>query len=153
GYAQVAASFREPDRAWADNLMATRNLYTAIERWGGRPRVLFVSSGLVYGNDGACNAATPLAPASPYAASKAAADLLSFQVTRHPGIDVIRVRPFNHIGPRQSSEFAVARFARQLARIEAGLQEPILETGDLNSSRDLTDVRDMVEAYRLLMQT
>jgi GDP-4-dehydro-6-deoxy-D-mannose reductase len=153
GFARVAESFRQPNDAWRDNLGATLSLYRAIERWGGRPRVLFVSSGLVYGTDGPCGPATPLAPASPYAAAKAAADLLSYQVTRHPGLDVVRVRPFNQIGPRQSPDFAVARFARQLARIEAGLLPPVLETGDLRPSRDLTDVRDMVEAYRLLMES
>ncbi|MBX7103111.1 MAG: GDP-mannose 4,6-dehydratase [Gemmataceae bacterium] len=152
GYARVAESFREPDRAWADNLTTTRSLYHAIDRWGGNPRVLFVSSGLVYGNDGACRADTPLLPASPYAASKAAADLLSYQVTRHPGLNVVRVRPFNQIGPRQCPDFAVARFARELARIEAGMCPPVLETGDLSSARDMTDIRDMVAAYRLIVE-
>src|SRR5439155_24946453 len=123
---------------------------------GGRVRILYVSSGMVYGavDDAArpCDETTPLRPVSPYAASKAAADLLSYQVTHHPGLDVVRVRPFNHVGPRQSPDYAVGHFARQLARIERGLDPPRLDTGDLSAHRDLTDVRDMVAAYRLVME-
>jgi GDP-4-dehydro-6-deoxy-D-mannose reductase len=153
GYAHVGQSFRESDRAWAGNLDVTRNLYDGVERWGGNPRILYVSSGLVYGEaNGACDEKTPLQPDSPYAASKAAADLLSYQVTRHPGLNVVRVRPFNHIGPRQSPQYAIPRFASQIAAIEKGLQAPVLETGDLSSQRDLTDVRDMVRAYIALME-
>src|SRR5262245_10791359 len=148
GYAHVGQSFDEPDRAWAGNLETTRGLYDAVARWGGKPRILYVSSGLIYGAaDGACDEDAPLRPDSPYAASKAAADLLSYQVTRHPGLDVVRVRPFNHIGPRQSPQYAIPRFASQIAAIEKGLQPPVVETGDLASRRDLTDVRDMVRAY------
>jgi GDP-4-dehydro-6-deoxy-D-mannose reductase len=119
GYANNGKSFHEPDRCWADNLTGTRSLYEAIHRSGARPRVMFVSTGLVYGDpDGAeqvCDESTPLKPASPYAASKAAADLLSYQYTRHPGLDVVRVRLFNQIGPRLSADYAVPNFARQIA--------------------------------------
>jgi GDP-4-dehydro-6-deoxy-D-mannose reductase len=111
---------------------------------------------MVYGSvddpERPCDESAPLRPVSPYAASKAAADLLSYQVTHHPGLDVIRVRPFNHVGPRQSPDYAVGHFARQLARIERGLAPPRLETGDLDARRDLSDVRDVVAAYRLLME-
>lgn len=156
GYAHGGRSFREPDAAWDGNLLATRRLYDAIQRAGISPRILFVSTGLVYGDprsaDDHCDEDSPLAPTSPYAASKAAADLLSFQVTRDPGLHVIRVRPFNHIGPGQSPEYAVANFARQLAEIKRGERSPVIETGDLSSSRDFTDVRDMVQAYIKLME-
>src|SRR5262249_1069080 len=94
----------------------------------------------------------PLRPTSPYAASKAAADLLGYQVWRGNGLEVIRARPFNHIGPRQSPQFAVAHFARQLVEVERGRRPPVLETGDLSPQRDLTDVRDTVAAYVLLME-
>jgi GDP-4-dehydro-6-deoxy-D-mannose reductase len=93
-----------------------------------------------------------LNPASPYAASKAAADLLSYQVTCHPGLDVMRVRCFNQIGPRQSADYATANFARQIAAVELGLQAPVMETGDLSGQRDLSDVRDLVRAFVLLMK-
>jgi GDP-4-dehydro-6-deoxy-D-mannose reductase len=156
GYAQTGRSFREPDAAWAGNLGATRALYDAVLRWGGLPRILFVGSGLVYGD-----AATPgqmldetclLGPISPYAASKAAADLLSYQVARASGLDVVRARPFNHIGPAQSPEFAVAHFCKQVTAIGLGQAPPVLETGDLAPRRDLTDVRDVIRAYTLLME-
>ncbi len=156
GYASNGQSFREPDAAWAGNLAASRGLYDAVARWGGAPRILHVSSGLVYGAvddpERPLDEAAPLRPVSPYAASKAAADLLAYQVTHSPGLDAVRVRPFNHIGPRQSPQYAVGHFARQLARVERGLAPPRLEAGDLSASRDLTDVRDMATAYRLLME-
>src|SRR5205823_7937752 len=126
------------------------SLYDAIARTDLRPRILFVSTGLIYGEpdapDQPCDERTTLKPASPYAASKAAADLLSYQYTRHPGLDVVRVRLFNQIGPRQSADYATANWARQVAAAEAGRQPPVIETGDLSSSRDLTDVRDIVAA-------
>lgn len=157
GYANTGGSFREPDRCWADNLSATRSLYDAIARTDVRPRILFVSTGLIYGEpddpDRPCDERTTLKPASPYAASKAAADLLSYQYTRHPGLDVVRVRLFNQIGPRQSADYAVANFARQVVAIETGRQPPVIEAkGDLSARRDVTDVRDVVTAFPLLLE-
>jgi GDP-4-dehydro-6-deoxy-D-mannose reductase len=156
GYARTGRSFADADAAWDGNLTATRRLYEAVARWGGRPRILFVGSGLVYGGVATVGPApdesAPLRPDSPYAASKAAADLASYQAFRAPGLDVVRARPFNHVGPRQSPEFAVAHFARQAADIERSRQPPVLETGDLRPLRDLTDVRDTVAAYVLLME-
>jgi GDP-4-dehydro-6-deoxy-D-mannose reductase len=156
GYAHVGRSFQETDAAWAGNLTASRQLYEAAGSWGGRPRILSVGSGLVYGDPqtpGETHDETsPLRPASPYACSKAAADLAGYQYARAPGLDIVRVRPFNHIGPRQSPQFAVAHFAQQIAAIEVGRQPPFLETGNLSPHRDLTDVRDMVRAYVLLME-
>src|SRR5208283_5015111 len=109
GYPHVGRSFQEADVAWAANLTATRNLYEAVLRWGGRPRILYVGSGLVYGEgrsaDELVNEECPLRPVSPYAASKAAGDLASYQLTRAPGLEIVLARPFNHIGPRQSPEF------------------------------------------------
>lgn len=156
GYANPGRSYLEADRCWHDNLTATRSLYDAVARTALRPRILYVSTGLIYGEpddpDGACDERTTLKPATPYAASKAAADLLSYQYTRNPGLDIIRVRLFNQIGPRQSADYAVANFARQIAAAEAGKQPPVIETGDLSSRRDITDVRDMVAAFPLLLE-
>jgi GDP-4-dehydro-6-deoxy-D-mannose reductase len=156
GYANAGQSYREKDHAWAGNLTATRCLYDAIERWGGQPRLVYVGSGLVYGDlpapDQAHHEDSPMRPSSPYAASKAAADLASYQYTRSPKLDIVRARPFNHCGPRQSAQYAVANFARQIAAIEKGQQPPVLETGNLTALRDLTDVRDVVQAYGLLME-
>jgi GDP-4-dehydro-6-deoxy-D-mannose reductase len=156
GYANTGGSFRDPDRAWADNLTATRTFYDAIARSGLKPRVLFVSTGLIYGEpdrpNEACDEHTTLKPASPYAASKAAADLVSYQYTRNAGLDIVRVRLFNQIGPRQSADFAVPNFARQIAAAEVGKQAPVVETGDLSARRDIADVRDMVAAFPLLLE-
>lgn len=156
GYAKTGQSFREPEACWKANLDGTRSLYSAVERSGLRPRILFASSGLVYGEPDSgridLDESAALKPASPYAASKAAADLLSYQVTRNPGLDVVRIRLFNQIGPRQSPDYAIANFARQIAAIEAGRQKPVLETGDLSAYRDLTDVRDMTAALRAVME-
>jgi GDP-4-dehydro-6-deoxy-D-mannose reductase len=156
GYANTGKSFREPDRCWSDNLASTRSLYDAIARSGIRPRILFVSTGLVYGDPDtpgqAFDERAVLKPASPYAASKAAADLVSYQYSRSPGLDIVRVRLFNQVGPRQSADYAIPNFARQIAAAEAGKQPPVIETGDLSGERDLTDVRDMVAAFRLLIE-
>jgi GDP-4-dehydro-6-deoxy-D-mannose reductase len=167
GYAQPGKSFQDADAAWESNLTATRRLYEAIAEAAGSPdpprapRMLYVGSGLVYGDpetpDQAHDERSPFRPASPYASSKAAADLVSYEFTRTCGLDIVRARPFNHIGPRQSPEFAVAHFAQQLAAIEQGVRRgsadpAVLETGNLQPQRDLTDVRDIVQAYILLME-
>lgn len=156
GYAHAGQSLHEPDAAWAGNLGATRTLYEAVLRWGGRPRILFIGSGLVYGEPEtpgqAFDETSAPRPANPYATSKAAADLVSYQFTRSHGLDIVRVRPFNHFGPRQSPQYAVAHFAEQIAAVERGRRPPVLQTGNLNPLRDLSDVRDMVDAYLLLME-
>lgn len=156
GYANTGASFQEPDVCWRDNLDATRSLYDAVVRTGLSPRILFASTGLIYGEPDdpgqPCCERTTLKPASPYAASKAAADLLGYQYTRNAGLDIVRIRLFNQIGPRQSADYAVGNFARQIAAIEAGQQPPRIETGGLSSQRDLTDIRDTVAAFPLLLE-
>jgi GDP-4-dehydro-6-deoxy-D-mannose reductase len=156
GYAHNGHSFHDADAAWAGNLQTTRTLYDSVARWGGSPRILFASTGLVYGEPDGPEALfderSPLKPASPYAASKAAADLLSYQAVRHPGLDIVRVRAFNHTGPKQSTHYVAPNFARQIAGIQIGKLPPVVETGDLSGRRDLTDVRDMVRAYVLLLE-
>jgi GDP-4-dehydro-6-deoxy-D-mannose reductase len=155
GFANTARSYQQPAQCWADNLDGTRSLYDAVAESGIRPRILFVSTGLIYGDpppDGSpFDECAELRPGSPYAASKAAADLLSYQQTRSPGLDIVRVRLFNQVGPRQSPDFAIANFAAQIAEVEAGKKKTI-ETGDLSAERDLTDIRDVVVAFRLLME-
>jgi GDP-4-dehydro-6-deoxy-D-mannose reductase len=156
GYANPGRSYQEADQCWHDNLTATRSLYDAVARSACRPRILYVSTGLIYGEpdepEGACDERTTLKPATPYAASKAAADLLSYQYARNPGLDIVRIRLFNQLGPRQSADYAAANFARQIAAAEKGLQPPVIETGDLTARRDITDVRDMVAAFPLLLE-
>jgi GDP-4-dehydro-6-deoxy-D-mannose reductase len=156
GYADAGQSFQEPDAAWAGNLTATRCLYDAIRQWGGKPRILFISTGAVYGEpvdpEQLLDENSVLRPNSPYAVSKAAADLLSYQYVRAYGLDIVRARPFNHVGPGQSPRFALAHFAWQIAKIERGQAEPVLRVGNLWTERDYTDVRDIVQAYLRLME-
>jgi GDP-4-dehydro-6-deoxy-D-mannose reductase len=156
GYANSGRSFREPAAAWAGNLEATVGLYDAVARTAVRPRILYVSSGLVYGDAGkgehVFTEDAVLRPPSPYAASKAAADLLGYQQSRSPGLDIVRVRPFNQIGPGQPPDYAAASFARQVVAVERGQASAVEVRGDLNARRDLTDVRDMVRAYVRLLE-
>ncbi len=154
GYPHAGRSFKERDQAWAGNLDATRNLCETVIGWGGWPRILYVSSGLIYGEGqgSVCDENAPLRPASPYAASKAAADIAASQYARNPGLDIVRVRPLNHVGPGQTPDYAIPRFASQIVAIELGKQSPLIETGDLSAVRDFTDVRDMVQAYILLLE-
>jgi GDP-4-dehydro-6-deoxy-D-mannose reductase len=156
GYAHVGRSFQETEAAWTGNLIGTRSLYDAVLRWGAQPRILFVGSAMIYGDPErpgeAFDERCVLRPTSPYGSSKAAADLVSYQYYHAQGLPIVRARPFNHIGPAQSAEFAVAHFAKQVAAISLGLKPPILETGNLDPRRDVTDVRDMVRAYLALME-
>jgi len=91
-------------------------------------------------------------PTNPYAVSKIAQDFLGLQYFLSYGLKIVRVRPFNHIGPRQSPRFVVPSFAKQIAEIEKGKKENILHVGNLSSRRDFTDVRDMVAAYLLSLE-
>lgn len=95
---------------------------------------------------------TPLNPTSGYAVSKIAQDYLALQYYTTYDIPIVRVRPFNHFGPRQSSGFVIADFAKKIVEIENGLIPPILNVGNLDSRRDFTDVRDMVRGYQMLLE-
>lgn len=156
GYANAGRSFHEPQRSWEQNLTATQALLYSVAELAHPPRVLLVSTGLVYGDapedEVSLNETAVLRPASPYAASKAAAEMFSYQMSVQPGLDIVRVRPFNHIGPGQSSEYALSNFARQIVAIENALQPPRLRTGNLSAQRDFLDVRDMVRAYIALLE-
>ena len=91
-------------------------------------------------------------PLSPYAVSKAAADLAAYQWSRAHALDVVRMRPFNHTGPGQDPQFVCADFARQLVAVERGQQPAQVEVGNLDVTRDFSDVRDVVRAYALAWQ-
>jgi GDP-4-dehydro-6-deoxy-D-mannose reductase len=129
------------------------NLAEAVRRAAPEARLLVVSTGEVYGDTGDRPAAEerPLAPRSPYAASKAAAEIAAGQAARAYGLDVVLARPFAHTGPGHDERFALPSFARQIAELErAGGGE--LKTGDLGVRRDLLDVRDVVAAYIALLE-
>jgi len=149
------ASVEDPRGTWALNLGGTLNLLSAVKAagLGPAPRVVLVGSGVSYGDPAPefipVSESCPLRPNNPYAASKAAADLLGVQMHLANGLDVVMVRPFNHAGPRQSPRYVLATLARQVAEVEAGLKDAV-EVGNLDVVRDYTDVRDVVRAYRLL---
>jgi GDP-4-dehydro-6-deoxy-D-mannose reductase len=148
--ATVAAARQDEARAWDVNLHGSLRLAHALLRYARDCQMLFVSSGDVYGgaglSEGPIDENTPLAPKNLYAATKAAADLALGAMTGQ-GLAVVRLRPFNHTGPGQSAELVIPAFARQIARIAAGLQAPLLEVGDLDPWRDFLDVRDVCAAY------
>ena len=149
--AHVQESLRFPDLTWSTNLNGTMNLAQAVLRHTPKCRFIFVSSSEIYGGSFRyagvpLNETALLDPENPYAASKAAADLLIGQMARQ-GLQSLRLRPFNHSGPRQSEQFVVPAFASQVVRIERGEQNPVISVGNLEALRDFLDVRDVVSAY------
>jgi len=135
---------------YAVNLHGTLNVLEAAQGVGAA--VLVVGSAYVYGAQaGALNERAELRPVNPYGASKAAADLAALPYAL-AGNRVVRVRPFNHVGPGQSPDFLLPTLVQQLAGIEAGELEPTLKLGNLDSVRDFTDVRDIVRAYPQLLR-
>ena len=138
--------------ATAVTIGGTVNILEAARHARVRPVVFIPSSAEVYGHteDGAVDEATPVAPANPYGATKAAQEMLALAYHRQGLVPVVVARAFNHIGPGQSESFVVPAFAGQLADIVLGRAEPVLRVGNLDAERDFTDVRDVVRAYRLL---
>lgn len=152
----VPAAFADPAGTFNINVLGQLNLFQAIVAAQINPIFLSVISNAIYGMAQAtgqpANEQTPLQPTDPYAVSKAAQDLMAGQWFYSHKLNVIRARPFNHIGPGQRPDFVVPAFARQIARIELGLQEPIIRVGNLEPQRDFSDVRDIVRAYHLILE-
>jgi GDP-4-dehydro-6-deoxy-D-mannose reductase len=153
--AHVGASWRDPAGTLADNLAMTLNLLEAVRHEAPEATVLAVASSEIYGppEQLPVDESAPLRPQNPYAVSKASADLLAGFYTDAHGLRVIRVRAFNHAGPGQEPTYAISSFARQVAGgLEAG-DDPIrVVTGNPDTRRDYTDVRDVARAYRLLAE-
>ena len=137
------------------NLIGTLRLLEGVKRAGIAPRLVYASSGDVYGR--VPEAEMPVSeeriplPRNPYAVSKVAAEALCGQWCRTEGLETIVARPFNHIGAGQSDAFAIPAFARQIAEIAAGLREPVLSVGDIDVTRDFLHVSDVIEAYLVLL--
>jgi GDP-4-dehydro-6-deoxy-D-mannose reductase len=149
GIADVHSTWSDSGTALRVNVMGTHNLLTALERAGLDAPVLITGSALVYQpSASALSEDAPIGPASPYGVSKLAQELVGLSARGR----VIVTRPFNHAGPRQAPAYVTSSFARQIVEVEAGLREPVLEVGNLDARRDITDVRDTVRAYRLLME-
>ena len=147
----VSASWKDPSGTLRVNAGGTIHLLEALRSEQLTPRVVLVGSGEQYGmvhpEDNPIREECPFRPANPYAASKAAQDLYGYQYFVAYGLPILRARPFNHFGPRQTSTFVIANFARQIALIEAEKAEPVLSVGNLQARRDFLPVEDVVAAY------
>lgn len=154
GQSAQGHALADPAPSLRVNVLGTAHLLEALRRGAPTARLLVASSGEVYGNPGPAPVAeeAPVAPVNPYGASKAAMEVLVGQAARAWGARAVIARSFPHVGPGQRPDFALPAFARQVARIEAGLQAPRLTVGNLEARRDFLDVEDVVAAYLLLLE-
>lgn len=154
--AHVPTAWNDPAETLTTNILGQLNVILAMQEHAPEARLLAVSSSNVYGmveaGDLPVNETTPFRPADPYAVSKVGQDMLALQYAQSHGLFIVRVRPFNHIGPRQAPDFVIARFAQELAEMEAGLRPPTMKVGNMSAKRDFTDVRDVARAYWLALE-
>lgn len=152
----VPTSWVSPSVTLEVNIVGSANLFEAVRQAGIDSVIQIACSseeyGLVYEHELPITEDNPLRPLSPYAVSKVAMDYLGFQYFQSYRVRIMRTRGFNHTGPRRGETFAESNFARQIALIEKGKQEPIIKVGNLEAKRDYTDVRDMVRAYLLSVE-
>ena len=153
----VPESLRDPWDTLENNIRSQVNLLEATRRLGLPTRILVVGSNEEYGQarpeELPLREDSPLRPSSPYAVSKVTQDLLGLQYFLSYRLHIVRVRPFNHIGPGQDERFVAPAFAKQIAEIEAGLRpQPVIYVGNLEAQRDFSDVRDIVRAYHLILE-
>jgi GDP-4-dehydro-6-deoxy-D-mannose reductase len=152
GAASVETSWTSAVPHLRINALGTHHVLDAVRRAGRPCRVLVVTSAQVYANSAdPIGEEASLLPQSPYGLTKLAQDRLALSAAVADQLDVLVARPFNHIGPGQDPGFAVSSFARQIARIEMGLAPPTLHVGNLETRRDITDVRDVVDGYARIM--
>jgi GDP-4-dehydro-6-deoxy-D-mannose reductase len=151
----VGYSWAHPGEVFKVNALGTLNLLEAVRAAASDPRVVVVSSAEVYGmvadDEIPITESAPLAPVTPYAVSKVAAEYLAIQAHLAHSTGAVRVRPFNHVGPGQSPDFAVSALARRVVEAERS-GSGALKVGNLSAMRDFTDVRDVVAAYRALVK-
>lgn len=158
GATSPSESIQNPKETIEVNVIGELNLLEGIKKLKlQQTKILLIISSEVYGKIGKedlpITETTPLKPMNPYAVSKVAQDFLGLQYYLAYEMNIIRVRPFNHIGPRQSSKFVVSSFAKQLAEIEISSQESgEIQVGNVEAIRDFSDVQDIVRGYILLME-
>lgn len=156
GQAYVPQSWNDPWGTYETNIRSQLNLLQAVSLLSLKPKIMTMGSNEEYGwvseLDLPIAETTPLRPNSPYSVSKIAQDFMGLQYFLDRGLPVVRVRPFNHIGPRQNDRFVAPSFAKQIVEIERGLKPPVLRLGNMSARRDFTDVRDMCRAYVLVIQ-
>lgn len=152
----VPMSWRAPSETFVTNVVGQVNLLEAIRECRLSPRLLVIGSseeyGLVQERELPITETNALRPLSPYAVSKVAQDLMGFQYAQSYRMHIVRTRAFNHTGPRRGEVFVTSNFAKQIASIEAGLQEPVVCVGNLEARRDFSDVRDIVRGYWLALE-
>ncbi len=151
--AHVPTAIADPAGTLTNNMLAQLHLLEAVRALALDPVVVIACTSEEYGavrpEDIPVGEDTPLRPGNPYALSKVYQDMLALQYYIAHQVRTVRLRLFNHIGPRQSPSYVVAAFARQIAMIERGNQAPIVKVGNLGAHRDFSDVRDVVRAYEL----
>lgn len=152
----VPTSWKAPQETLTTNAIGTVNILEAVRVLGAKTRIHIAGTSEEYGfvlpNELPVTEESPLRPLSPYGVSKVAADLFGQQYCRSYGLHVVITRAFNHTGPRRGEMFAESTFAKQIARIEKRLQDPVLKVGNLDAARDYSDVRDIVRAYWLALE-
>jgi GDP-4-dehydro-6-deoxy-D-mannose reductase len=149
--ANVGNSFKQRQFILETHLKLQLNVLEAMKEHVPQARLLSIGTALEYqDSDQALDENAPIGPSNPYALSKMIQDYLSYSYTQAEKLDVVRARPFNHIGERQAPGFAISDFASEIAKIE-NKQASVLKVGNLSACRDFTDVKDMVQAYILLM--
>jgi GDP-4-dehydro-6-deoxy-D-mannose reductase len=151
----VPTSWHAPQETLTTNIVGTVNLFEAVRASKCDSRIQVAGSseeyGMVYPNEVPIKETNPLRPLSPYGVSKVATDKLCYQYNKSYGLKTVLTRAFNHEGPRRGEPFVTSNFAKQVAMIEAGLQEPVVHVGNLDAIRDYTDVRDTVRAYEIAL--
>jgi GDP-4-dehydro-6-deoxy-D-mannose reductase len=156
GQSFVPIAVSDPLATYEVNFLGTLNLLEALKTCGFAGRLLYVSSGDVYGlvspADLPVTEDHPVRPRNPYSVSKTAAELLCMQWTFAHDFDIVIARPFNHVGPGQAEWFVVSDFAKQVIEAKLGLRAPEIRVGSIDVTRDFTDVRDVVLAYLLLIE-
>jgi GDP-4-dehydro-6-deoxy-D-mannose reductase len=154
GVPHVGDSWAHVHETFAGNVLGTHHLFGALRRLDLKPRVLITSSATVYQRiNRAITELDILLPNSPYGTSKLAQEMVAVRAWEDDGVPSLIARAFNHVGPRQAPSFVASSIAKQIAEIEAGRRPAKLTMGNLDSERDLMDVRDTVRAYRVMMKT
>ena len=152
----VPTSWRAPTESLTTNVIGQLNIFEAVRKAEIKCRIQIACSseeyGMVYEDELPIKETNPYRPLSPYAVSKVGQDLLGYQYFMSYGMDIVRTRGFNHTGPRRGPVFVMSDFAKQIVDAEKGLREPVMYVGNLDASRDFTDVRDVVRGYFMALE-